>query len=81
MELKRIEEELAGGAHAEALGRLARSETGTRLAAQLDGAAAEDAVRRGDTDALASMMRSILSTPEGRRFAAQVQRVVDGHGR
>ncbi len=81
MDLERLERELARSGSADALDRLARSETGTRLAARFDGAAAEDAVRRGDTEALAAMMRSILSTPEGRQFAAQVQRAVDGHGR
>ncbi|MCD8116101.1 MAG: hypothetical protein LUE21_03115 [Oscillospiraceae bacterium] len=64
------------GKNAAALEELASSEAGARLASQVDGEQLTQAVQQGDTQALASMLRLILSTPEGRSFAAQVEKAV-----
>lgn len=60
----------------ESLERLAQSESGAKLAARFDGEAMESAARKGDMKALSSMLRDILATPEGKEFAAQVQKAV-----
>ena len=60
----------------EKLGKLARSESGAKLAARFDGKAMENAARKGDMQALSSMLRDILATPEGKQFAAEVQKAV-----
>ena len=72
---------LMEGADAQVLQQLTTSEVGASLAARVDGAAIEKAAREGDTAALTAALKDILGTPEGRRFAAQVQKAVDGHGR
>lgn len=58
------------------LGKLTQSESGAQLASRFDGKAVEDAARKGDMQALSSMLREILSTPEGKRFAEDVRRAV-----
>ena len=61
----------------EKLGKLARSESGAKLAARFDGKAMEAAARKGDMETLSSLLRDILATQEGKQFAAEVQKAVE----
>lgn len=63
------------------LEQVARSEAGERLAARFDGAGIERAAREGDMKALSAMLKDVLSTPEGKNFAAQVKKAVERDGR
>ena len=81
MDLDQAAKKLLAGKDTAALGRLTESDAAARLAEQIDGAAVERAAREGDGSVLAELMRSILATPEGRRFAGEVRKAVDGHGR
>ena len=64
-----------------ALEKLTQSEAGAKLAAKIDGAKLEKAAQAGDMKALSQMLQSILSTPEGKNFAQQVQKAVKDGGR
>ena len=55
---------------------ITRSEAGERLAARFDGRELEAAAKNGDMKKLSSMLQDILSTPEGRQFAQEVQKAV-----
>lgn len=59
-----------------ALRQLAESDDGQRLARALDPAAVERAARGGDAEALAQLLRGVLSTPEGRRLARGVEELM-----
>ena len=76
MNLEEYARERLGKGEKEALDRVARSEAGARLAARVDGSAMEAAAREGDMKALSAMLRDILATPEGKTFAAEVQKAV-----
>ena len=64
-----------------ALEKLTQSEAGAKLAARLDGAKLEQAAKAGDMKALSAMLKGILATPEGKSFAAQVEKAVKDNGR
>ena len=81
MDIEQRTRELMNGENGEALRRLTESDAGTALARRFDGAAVEQAARTGDAEGLASLLRGILSTPEGALFAEEVQRAVNGDGR
>lgn len=81
MDLAKMAEKLRTGDSGDALKKLTESEDGARLAARFPGAAVEDAAKRGDTAELTRLLGSILATEEGRQFAAQVKKAMDGHGR
>ena len=81
MDLEQAARQLMAGKNGAALQQITQSQEGARLAARFDGAKLERAAQAGDTQALAALLKDVLSTPEGRSFAAQVQKAVDGHGR
>lgn len=81
MDLEKYARQLKEGKSGEALQKLTESEAGARLAAQVDASKLTEAARQGDTSALSAMLRGILSTPEGRSFAAQVEKAVKTNGR
>ena len=81
MDFASMAEKLMEEAPHDTLKRLTQSDTGARLAARFDGAAVEAAAKRGDTAELTRLLGTILSTTEGRQFAEQVRRTMDGHGR
>ena len=56
--------------------RLAESADGKSLAARIDAKAVEDAARSGDSDALRSILRQVLSTGEGQRLAASIRKMM-----
>ena len=70
---EQFERELRGNG---ALRAAANSPEGQRLAERLDGNALQAAMAKGDTEALRSMLAQVLSTPEGRALAEQVQKAV-----
>ncbi|MCD7844652.1 MAG: hypothetical protein LUG57_02120 [Oscillospiraceae bacterium] len=76
MDMEQYAQQVRQGKNGPALEKLAASEAGARLAAQVDGERLTQAARQGDTQALANMLKGILSTPEGRSFAAQVEKAV-----
>ena len=80
MDFAAMAEKLMADAPKDTMKRLAESDTGARLAARFDGAAVEAAAKRGDTAELTRLLGTILSTSEGRQFAEQVRRTLDGHG-
>lgn len=57
------------------------SKAGAKLARAVDGREVEEAAKAGNTQALSEMLRKVLATPEGRDFAEQVRKTVNGHGR
>lgn len=65
----------------QALEKLASSAQGERLLARVDREKLETAARAGDMKALGGLLRDILATPEGRAFAAQVEKAVKRDGR
>lgn len=81
MDWEKYAKQLMEGENARELQRLTASEAGASLAARFDGEAIEKAAREGDAAALTAVLRDVLGTPEGRRFAAQVQKAVDANGR
>lgn len=81
MDLEKYAKEWMQGETGDALKKLANSEAGARLAAHLNGAQIENAARTGDTKALTDILRGVLSTPEGKEFAQQVQKAVKRDGR
>lgn len=81
MDLEKYARQLREGKNADALQRAAESPAGEKLAARLDGARLEQAARTGDAQALSAMLWDILATPEGRQFAAEVEKAVGQDGR
>ena len=58
------------------LEQLAASANGKRLEGMVDGAALEAAVKSGDAASLEKMLGALLSTPEGKALAADVQKIM-----
>ena len=56
-----------------ALKAAAQSAAGQKLMQSMDGAEVERAMKSGDPAALKSILSRVLSTPEGRELAQQVQ--------
>lgn len=81
MDMEKYAKQLMAGKNGAALEKLTQSDLGAKLASKFDGAAIEAAARSGDSQALSQILKSVLATPEGKDFAAQVQKAVDGRGR
>ena len=81
MDLEKYARQVREGDAGAALDDLARSAAGAKLAAKLDGEKLTRAAKSGDMKALGQMLQGILATPEGKQFAAQVQKAVKGDGR
>ncbi|MCD8087003.1 MAG: hypothetical protein LUE22_00240 [Oscillospiraceae bacterium] len=76
IDLEKCARQVRQGKNGAALEKLVSSEVGAELAAKVDGERLTKAAQQGDAQALASMLKGILSTPEGRSFAAQVEKAV-----
>ncbi len=76
-DLRKLEEELRRSGRLDALRALAASGEGKGLGGQLDAAAAEQALRSGDTAALQAFLKGVLQSGEGRRLAEQVREVME----
>ena len=81
MDLEQYAKKALQGSDTAALEALTRSEAGAKLLARFDGTALESAARSGDMNALSALLKTVLSTPEGRDFANEVKKAADGHGR
>lgn len=81
MDLEKYAKKALEGKDTGALEALTRSEAGEKLLARFDGAAMEKAARSGDMNALSALLKTVLSTPEGREFAETVKKAAGGHGR
>lgn len=61
----------------EQIKQLAESEDGVKLAKLIDANAVEQAAKSGDSEALRSLLGSLLSTQEGKRLAESVRRMME----
>ena len=80
--LEKLGEELRPRGQAEQLKTLAASADGQRLSGMVDRTALADALQKGDTEALRSLMSRVLASAEGQRLSAEVQKLLreKGHG-
>jgi len=69
--------QLMNGTMGDSLRSVIDSETGRNLAKAFNGQAVEQAAKEGDTKALSVLLKQVLETPEGKRFAEQIQRTVN----
>ena len=76
-DLERLVKELGRGEKGEALRRLGSSADGRALGGAVDGAALEKAFADGDAAALRRMLGALLSTPEGKRLAEDVGKIMN----
>lgn len=60
-----------------ALKAAVESESGKKLMQSVDAAAVERAAKSGDAAALQRLLTQVLSTPEGRSLAQQVQKAME----
>ena len=75
-DLERLAKELGRGEKGEALRKLGSSADGRALESAVDGAALEKAFAEGDAAALRRMLGALLATPEGKRLAEDVERIM-----
>ncbi len=75
-DLETVAKELAASGRRGELEALASSADGQKLGGMIDGAALEKAVKSGDTAALKSALARLMETPEGRRLAQDVGRIM-----
>lgn len=69
-------QQLMKGSMGDSLRSVIDSECGRELAKNFNGKVVEQAVRDGDTKALTALLKQVLESPEGKRFAEQIQRTV-----
>ncbi len=74
--MQKLSGALAGGEKGEALRRLGSTPEGKKLESMIDGAALEKAFQSGDAAALKGMLGALLATPEGKRLADDVGRIM-----
>ena len=72
-----VSRELRRSGKAGELEALAQSAEGQKLAAMLDGDTLTKAARAGDAAALRTLLGTVLGTNEGRRFAANIQKLME----
>ena len=77
-DFEKLAKELSGGEKGAALRALGSSADARAVENALDGAALEKALRSGDAASLRKMLGTLLSTPEGRRLAEDVGKIVGG---
>lgn len=75
-DLERLTKELCRGEKGEALRKLGSSADGRALESAVDGAALEKAFASGDAAALRRMLGALLATPEGKRLAEDVGKIM-----
>ncbi len=75
-DLERLAKELGRGEKGEALRKLGSSADGRALESAVDGAALKKAFAEGDAAALRRMLGALLATPEGKRLAEDVGKIM-----
>lgn len=81
MDLEQYAKKVRQGQTGGALDALARSRDAGQVLAGVDRDKLAEAAKAGDMQALGQILQGVLATPEGRRFAAQVQKAVRDSGR
>jgi len=76
--LETISRELERRGKAEEIKKIASSPDGQRISGMLDPQAVEKAARGGDAESLKNMLGKILETPEGKRLAESVRKMMEG---
>lgn len=71
-----IGRELQRRGKTEGIKHFAESEDGKKLGRMIDAKAIENAARSGNSDALRSILGSVLGTEEGKRLAESVRRLM-----
>ena len=79
-DLEKLAQERQRSGQAGQLKHLAASADGQRLGGMVDRAALAEALQKGDANALKSVMARLLSTAEGQRLSAEVQKMLQGQG-
>ena len=75
-DFEKVGRELERRGKADDIKKLAESADGQRLSRMIDPKAVESAARSGDSEALKSILSSVLSTAEGQRLAESVKRMM-----
>lgn len=75
--LENIGRELERMGKGDAIKKLASSADGKRLSGMIDPQAVEKAARGGNAEELRSMLGKILETPEGKRLAENVKKMME----
>ena len=81
MDLEQYAKKVRRGDKGAELDALARAADADRILAGLDKEEMARAAKAGDMKALGQLLQGVLSTPEGKRLAAQVQKAVRDGGR
>ena len=74
---EQLSRELERRGKTEEINKLAQSRDGQRISGMIDPQAVEKAARGGDTESLKNMLGRILETPEGRRLAESVKKMME----
>ena len=72
-----LSRELERRGKTEEIKKIAQSSDGQRISSMLDPQAMEKAAQGGDTESLKNMLGKILETPEGRRLAESVRKMME----
>ena len=72
-----LSRELERRGKTEEINKLAQSRDGQRISGMIDPQAVEKAARGGDTESLKNMLGRILETPEGKRLAESVKKMME----
>ena len=72
-----LSRELERRGKTEEINKLAQSRDGQRISGMIDPQAVEKAARGGDTESLKNMLGKILETPEGKRLAESVKKMME----
>lgn len=72
-----LSRELERRGKTEEIKKIAQSPDGQRISSMLDPQAMEKAARGGDAEGLKNMLGKILETPEGRRLAERVRKMME----
>ena len=74
---EQLSRELERRGKTEEINKLAQSRDGQRISGMIDPQAVEKAARGGDTESLKNMLGRILETPEGKRLAESVKKIME----
>ena len=74
---EQTQRELERQGRGDALRRLADSEDGKRIGRMVDAEKIKRAAQNGDSRALQDILRTVLSTDEGRRLAENVKKMLE----
>lgn len=74
---EQVNRELEQRGKADRVKQLAQSPDSAKLAGMIDNSALGRAAKAGDAEALKKLLGSVLSTPEGKRLAENIRRMMD----